>query len=47
MTMTREEQIKQLQDDWDNNPRWANVKRGYTAEDVVRLRGSVQPESEW
>ena len=42
--MTREEQIKQLQNDWDTNPRWANVKRGYSAEDVVRLRGSVQPE---
>jgi isocitrate lyase len=42
--MTREEQIKQLEDDWANNPRWANVKRGYSAEDVVRLRGSLQPE---
>jgi isocitrate lyase len=42
--MTREQQIKQLQDDWDTNPRWENVKRDYTAEDVVRLRGSVQPE---
>lgn len=42
--MTREEQIKQLEKDWAENPRWANVKRGYTAEDVVRLRGSVQPE---
>ncbi len=41
--MTREEQIKQLEKDWAENPRWANVKRGYTAEDVVRLRGSVQP----
>ena len=42
--MTRDEQIKQLQNDWDSNPRWKNVKRDYTAEDVVRLRGSVQPE---
>jgi len=42
--MNREQQIKQLQDDWANNPRWANVTRGYSAEDVVRLRGSVQPE---
>ena len=24
-----------------NNPRWKGVKRGYTAEDVVRLRGTV------
>lgn len=42
--MTRDEQIKALEKDWAENPRWANVKRGYTAEDVVRLRGSVQPE---
>ena len=42
--MTREQQVKQLQDDWDTNPRWKNVKRDYTAEDVVRLRGSLQPD---
>ena len=42
--MTREEQVKQLEKDWAENPRWANVKRGYTAADVVRLRGSVIPE---
>ena len=42
--MTRAEQIKAIEDDWANNPRWANVKRGYSAEDVVRLRGSIQPE---
>lgn len=42
--MNREEQIKQLENDWATNPRWANVKRGYSAEDVVRLRGSIQPE---
>jgi len=42
--MNREEQIKALEKDWAENPRWANVKRGYSATDVVRLRGSVQPE---
>ena len=42
--MTRTDQIKAVEDDWTNNPRWANVTRGYSAEDVVRLRGSVQPE---
>ncbi len=42
--MDRKLQIKQLENDWASNPRWANVKRGYSAEDVVRLRGSVQPE---
>ncbi|MDB4098928.1 isocitrate lyase [Candidatus Thioglobus sp.] len=42
--MNREEQIKALEKDWKENPRWSNVKRTYSAEDVVRLRGSVQPE---
>lgn len=42
--MTREEQVAALQKEWADDPRWANVERGYTAEDVVRLRGSVQPE---
>ncbi len=35
---------EQLKLDWDNNPRWAGVTRAYTAEDVVRLRGTVQIE---
>ena len=42
--MDRKEQIKQSENDWKTNPRWKNVKRGYTAEDVVRLRGSFVPE---
>ena len=42
--VNRKDQIKALQRDWKENPRWANVKRPYSAEDVVRLRGSVQPE---
>lgn len=42
--MSRDEQIKQLEKDWAENPRWAHVKRDYTAADVVRLRGSVQEE---
>ncbi|MAW49183.1 MAG: isocitrate lyase [Gammaproteobacteria bacterium] len=42
--MDRKEQVKQLENEWKTNPRWANVKRGYTAEDVVRLRGSFVPE---
>ncbi|GAA3596778.1 isocitrate lyase [Klugiella xanthotipulae] len=31
--------------DWETDPRWAGVKRDYTAEDVVRLRGSVTEEN--
>jgi isocitrate lyase len=42
--VTREEQIKAIEKDWAENPRWANVKRNYAAADVVRLRGSVVPE---
>jgi len=42
--MSRAEQIEQLEKDWAENPRWANVKRDYSAEDVVRLRGSVIEE---
>lgn len=41
---TRAEQIAALQHDWDNNPRWKGVTRTYTAEDVVRLRGSLAIE---
>jgi len=43
--MTREEQAVALEKDWQENSRWASVKRGYSAADVVRLRGSVQPEN--
>jgi len=41
---TREQQIQALTKEWAENPRWKSVKRNYTAEDVVRLRGSVQIE---
>ena len=42
--MTRAEQVSALEKDWAENPRWKDVQRNYSAEDVVRLRGSVQPE---
>ena len=35
---------EQLRLDWTNNPRWAGVARNYTAQDVVRLRGTVAIE---
>jgi isocitrate lyase len=41
---TRDQQIRDLEQEWAQNPRWIDVKRGYAAADVVRLRGSVQPE---
>ena len=39
-----EDQAKALREDWANNPRWTGVTRPYSAEDVVRLRGSVMVE---
>jgi isocitrate lyase len=33
-----------LKKDWAENPRWKGIQRGYTAEDVVKLRGSVHIE---
>src|SRR5881409_2300544 len=33
-----------LKKDWAENPRWKGITRGYSAEQVVRLRGSVQVE---
>lgn len=43
-SLSRQEQIQKLESEWANDPRWQNVRRGYTAEDVVRLRGSIRPE---
>ena len=42
--MTRQEQIAALEKEWRESPRWKDTTRGYAAEDVVRLRGSVRPE---
>jgi isocitrate lyase len=42
--LTREQQIAQLETDWAENPRWKGIKRGYSAADVVKLRGSLQIE---
>jgi isocitrate lyase len=41
---TREQEAQKLQKDWSENPRWRGIKRSYTADDVVRLRGSLQAE---
>ncbi|WP_084614122.1 isocitrate lyase [Nakamurella lactea] len=34
-----------LRRQWAGDPRWAGIERGYSAEDVVRLRGSVVEEN--
>jgi isocitrate lyase len=36
--------VEQLKLDWANNARWSGITRSYTAEDVVRLRGTVAIE---
>src|SRR3954451_13512482 len=35
---------EELQRQWEEDPRWTGIERTYTAEDVIRLRGSVQEE---
>jgi isocitrate lyase len=44
MSLTREQQIAALERDWAENPRWSGIQRGYSAADVVRLRGSLPIE---
>jgi isocitrate lyase len=42
--MKNNEQAANLELEWHSNPRWEGITRPYSAEDVVRLRGSVQIE---
>src|SRR5215208_7312489 len=35
---------QEIKKEWAESPRWKGLKRGYGAEDVVRLRGSVKIE---
>ncbi|WP_146907845.1 isocitrate lyase [Arenimonas daejeonensis] len=35
---------EQLKKTWATDPRWAGIERGYSAEEVVRLRGTVAVE---
>ncbi len=44
MTTSRTQQIEQLQQEWKTE-RWAGIKRPYSAEDVITLRGSLNPEA--
>jgi isocitrate lyase len=36
--------VESLCNEWQHDSRWAGIKRGYRAEDVIRLRGSVHIE---
>jgi isocitrate lyase len=42
--MSSTQQAQMLKKEWSENPRWKGIKRGYSAEEVVRLRGSLQVE---
>lgn len=39
--MSNQERIQKIRQDWGTNPRWTDVVRPYSAEDVIRLRGSL------
>ncbi|MGE7600907.1 isocitrate lyase [Peribacillus sp. NPDC097675] len=38
------ERVEQLRQNWENDSRWTGIKRTYTAEDVIKLRGSIDIE---
>ena len=42
--MNRDQAIADIRNDWKSNPRWQGLQRPYSAEDVYRLRGTVQIE---
>jgi isocitrate lyase len=39
-----DERVRQLQESWEMNERWSGIERPYTAEDVIKLRGSIDIE---
>jgi isocitrate lyase len=44
MMETISQQAASLRHEWEADPRWAAIERTYSAEDVIRLRGSVAQE---
>lgn len=42
--MVREQEIRQIRQDWSTATRWRGIKRAYEADDVARLRGTVRVE---
>jgi isocitrate lyase len=39
-----QDRVKQLQESWELDSRWTGVERTYSAEDVIKLRGSIDIE---
>ena len=44
MTTTFEAHAAELEQRWANDARWSGIRRGYSAAEVLRLRGSFSPE---
>jgi isocitrate lyase len=44
IAMNKQEQARKLEAEWADSPRWKGVERSYGAEEVVKLRGTVQIE---
>jgi len=42
--MNKQDRINELVKDWTTNPRWKGIERPYSAEEVVKLQGSVKIE---
>jgi isocitrate lyase len=42
--MMMNERAQKLQQNWENDSRWTGIKRPYTAEEVIKLRGSIDIE---
>jgi isocitrate lyase len=42
--MTTLKTAAQIEHEWNTDPRWAGITRNYTAQDVVRLRGTIPVE---
>src|ERR687895_1844577 len=42
--MSTEDEARKLEQEWAQDPRWRDIKRAYSAADVVRLRGTVPIE---
>ena len=40
--MYTKKDVQTLSDSWKNDPRWKGVVRPYSAEEVIKLRGSLQ-----
>ncbi|MFZ6011582.1 MAG: isocitrate lyase [Bacteroidota bacterium] len=40
--MNKQEKIQYLKTTWGHDPRWSGIKRPYSAEEVIRLSGSVK-----